>query len=167
MLRPCSKAVPIFPFSSCTASDPNNLNIDDDPDDTVSVYVFVSGGRLSSRDTGQVVILSRTNVVFLPCTPSFDRVVVRVSSGGRDVTDKFLYNSKKGFTSLSPLPHRSFTCYFTFGDQTESLHLSRGGMDRENDNDVTVTFGPGETVVVAQDTAHVSCRTSSDIQVGT
>ena len=98
---------------SCSQVTSDLVDIDNDPDQ--SLHVFVMGSSLTPQDTTQVLLLPPSHPLTLPCTPSHRAVTVRVTSSGEDVTELFKFDPVVGMTAVDTIPNRysSFTCYFS------------------------------------------------------
>ena len=76
---------------------------------TQPLYVFVTGSSLTPSDTRQVLLISSSHPLTLPCIPSHTAVTVSVTANGQDVNHLFKFDPTVGFTATSPLSFSSFT----------------------------------------------------------
>ena len=136
------------------------VDIDEDPDQ--ALHVFVIGSSLTPMDTSQVLLLPSSQPLVLPCTPSHTAVTVRVTANGQDVTDLFMFDPVTGLKASEPIPtiYSSFTCYFTYNNFTESLHLVKQ-VQASNTSHIMVTIHTNQDTK-DMDTIEIVCKVVSD-----
>ena len=105
---------------SCSAVTSDLLNIDEEE---APLQIYVTGSDLTPSTVDQVVLLPYSSPFHIPCIPSHPSVSVTVIASGQNITSLFNYNPRTGFTALSPISFPSFTCYFSFKGQTQSIQL--------------------------------------------
>ena len=107
---------------SCSQVRTDVIDIDDGI--VSSVYLFVISKLATILDPLKVVLITPSEPLLLPCTPSHTSVSVTVTANGADVTDQFSYDPRIGFTAKkTSLSLSSFTCYFKYKSFTQSVHL--------------------------------------------
>ena len=155
--------------SSCNQISNDDMMDIDEATTANSLYVFVKGSSLTSADTGQVILIDSNHPITLPCTPTHTAVTVSVTANGQDVTDLFTFDPMVGFTAISPLKVTSFTCYFTFFNNTESVHLKQlsTGLDPTSSSALlSVTLHLKQDTVDTLDTIEVVCKVITDQEEG-
>jgi len=145
------------------------MDIDQDTTEH-GVYVFVTGSSLTSADTKQIYLLdSSSSTIILPCTPTHTAVTVKVTANGEDVTQLFKFDPMVGFTAISPLAVSSFTCYFSYQNRTESVHLKQiytGPRPMTSPVILPVTLHINEDQVEALDAIEIFCKVVTDENYG-
>jgi len=135
------------------------------------IYVFVHGGPLTPMQQGQVKLLESTKKV--PCLPSHPDVEVTLTSGGQDLTSKYTFDPRFGFSLIptsSPqhLAYASATCYLSDGSKTESLQFSVRSSkmaSKLQSATIPVTLQAAEEVVEGLEDIVIDCKVELDAKL--